>query len=199
MQAAGLSPKSVRTDVGTLQAVFGAAVDSDLLARSPVRPRTLGLRPARKPERPTLTAQELLRLAGAVPPRYRALVLLAGTVGLRWGEAIGLRVGDLDFVRRRVSIRQTVEEVSGHVRVVEATKSEAWRRTFALPAFLVDELAAMSLGIARRPAATISCSSAREVGFSAAASRLASSVPRSKPPASRRRSPSTGSATSPRR
>lgn len=151
MQVAGLSPKSVRTYVGTLQAVFGAAVDSDLLARSPVRPRTLGLAPVRKPERPTLSADELLRLAAAMPPRYRVLVLLAGTVGLRWGEAIGLRVGDIDFLRRRLSVRQTVEEVSGHVRVVAATKSEAGKRTFALPAFLVDELAA-HLG-AHRPGA----------------------------------------------
>ena len=142
MQAAGLSPKSVRTYVGTLQAIFSAAVDSDLLARSPVRPRTLGLAPVRRPERPTLTAEELLRLAGAMPPRCRVLVLLAGTVGLRWGEAIGLRVGDVDFLRRRLSVRQTVEEVSGRVRVVDSTKSEAGKRTFALPAFLVDELAA---------------------------------------------------------
>lgn len=57
-------------------------------------------------------------------------------------EAIGLRVTDVDFLRRRLSVRQTVEEVSGHVRVIAATKSEAGRRTFALPAFLVDELAA---------------------------------------------------------
>jgi integrase len=142
MQAAGLSPKSVRTYVGTLQAIFGAAVDSDLLARSPVRPRTLGLAAARRPERPTLNAEELLRLADAMPPRYRVLALLAGTVGLRWGEAIGLRASDVDFLRRRLSVRQTVEEVSGHVRVVAATKSEAGKRTFALPAFLVDELAA---------------------------------------------------------
>lgn len=69
-------------------------------------------------------------------------MLLAGTVGLRWGEAIGLRIGDVDFLRRRLSVRQTVEEVGGHIRVVEATKSEAGRRTFALPPFLVDELAA---------------------------------------------------------
>jgi integrase len=142
MQTAGLSPKSVLTYIGTLQAIFGAAVDSDLLARSPVRPRTLGLAAARKPERPTLSAEELQRLADAMPPRYRVLVLLAGTVGLRWGEAIGLRVGDIDFLRRRLSVRQTVEEVSGHVRVVAATKSEAGKRTFALAAFLVDELAA---------------------------------------------------------
>jgi integrase len=142
MQSRGLSPKSVRTYVGTLQAIFGAAVDSDLLARSPVRPRALGLETVRRPERPTLTADELVRLAGAVPPRYRALVLLAGSVGLRWGEAIGLRVGDVDFLRRRVSVRQTVEEVNGRVRVVDSTKSEAGKRTFALPTFLVDELAA---------------------------------------------------------
>ena len=83
MQSAGLSPKSVRTYVGTLQAIFAAAVDSDLLARSPIRPRTLGLAVVRRPERPTLTADELLRLAAAVPARYRALVLVAGTVGLR--------------------------------------------------------------------------------------------------------------------
>jgi integrase len=48
----------------------------------------------------------------------------------------------MDFLRRRLSVRQTVEEVGGHVRVVAATKSEAGKRTFALPAFLVDELAA---------------------------------------------------------
>lgn len=142
MQQAGLSPKSVRTYVGTLQAIFASAVDSDLLTRSPVRPRSLGLQAVRKPDRPTLTADELLRLAGAVPARYQALVLLAGTVGLRWGECVGLRVGDIDFLRRCIRVKQTVEEVSGHVRVVAATKSEAGKRSFALPAFLFDELAA---------------------------------------------------------
>jgi integrase len=95
------------------------------------------------PARPTLTADELLRLAAAVPVRYRALVLLAGTVGLRWGECVGVRVGDIDFLRLRIRVEQTVEEVSGHVRVVAATKSEAGKRSFALPAFLVER--------ARRP------------------------------------------------
>jgi integrase len=142
MQQRGLSPKSVRTYVGTLQAIFGAAVDSDLLTRSPVRPRSLGLHAVRRPERPTLTADELLRLASVVPDRYRALVLLAGTVGLRWRECIGLRIGDVDFLRRRIRVEQTVEEVSGHARVVAATKSQAGKRAFALPQFIVDELAA---------------------------------------------------------
>ena len=142
MQARGLAPKSVRTYVGTLQAIFRAAVDSDLLARSPVRTRTLGLKPIVKHERPTLTPTQLRALADAVPPRFNALILLVGTVGLRWGEAIGLRVQDIDFLRRRISVVQTVEEVGGRVEVVEHTKTDAARRSFSLPAFLVDELAA---------------------------------------------------------
>ena len=141
MQTKNLAPKSVRTYVGTLQAIFRAAVDADLLAKSPVRPRLLGLETIPRRERPTLTAEQLLELAGAVPERYRALVLLAGTVGLRWGEAVGLRVGDIDFLRRRISIEQTVEEVAGQVRVVPTTKSDASRRSFTLPTFLVGEFA----------------------------------------------------------
>jgi Phage integrase, N-terminal SAM-like domain len=37
MRAGGLSPKSVRTYVGTLVAIMNAAVDADLIPRSPVR------------------------------------------------------------------------------------------------------------------------------------------------------------------
>jgi hypothetical protein len=37
MRAGGLSPKSIRTYVGTLVAIMNAAVDADLIPRSPVR------------------------------------------------------------------------------------------------------------------------------------------------------------------
>lgn len=83
------SPKSVRTT--SVRSRQSLAPPSTATC-SPVRARTLGLVPVQRPARPTLTADELLRLADAVPPRYRARVLLAGTVGLRWGEAIGLLV-----------------------------------------------------------------------------------------------------------
>ena len=141
MQTRGLAPKSVRTYVGTLQAIFAAAVDADLLTKSPVRIRTLGLDRVVRRERPTLDAAQLERLADTVPARYRVVVLLAGVVGLRWGEAVGLRIRDVDFLRRTLRIEQTVEEVSGSVRVVLATKSDASRRCFSLPPFLVDCLA----------------------------------------------------------
>lgn len=139
---AGRSPKTLRTYVGTISALFAAAVEADLIQRSPVRPRSLTLeRPTRR-HRPTLTPDELQRLVDAVPPRYRALVLVAGVLGLRWSEAIGLRIGDVDFLRRTLTVAQTVEEVGGRVRVVDLTKTDASRRTMSVPSFLIDDLAA---------------------------------------------------------
>lgn len=126
---AGRSPKTVRTYMGTLSALFAGAVEADLIQRSPVRPRSLALeRPVRR-HRPTLTPDELRRLARAMPPRYRALVLVGAVLGLRWSEAVGLRVGDVDFLRRTLTVAQTVGEVAGRVRVVDLTKTDASRRT----------------------------------------------------------------------
>ena len=142
MQATGLSAKSVRTYVGTLQAMFASAVEADVIVRSPVRVRSLGLQTVVRRERPTLTAEQLEALTEVVPNRYAALVLLAGVTGLRWGEAIGLRIGDVDFLRRTVSVSQTVEEVSGVVKVVGATKTAASRRRFSIPTFLAERLSA---------------------------------------------------------
>jgi integrase len=139
MRAGGLSPKSVRTYVGTLVAIMNAAVDADLIPLSPVR--GLHLEPAERRARPTITTQQLYELAGEVPPRFRVLVLVAGVLGLRWSEAIALRVSDLDFHKHRVAVARTVQEVSGRVRIVDATKSEASRRTVSAPAALMEELA----------------------------------------------------------
>jgi hypothetical protein len=51
-----------------------------------------------------------------------------------------LRVGDLDFDENRVSVVRTVQGVSGRIRMVDATKSSASRRTMAAPTPLMQEL-----------------------------------------------------------
>lgn len=131
---------TLRRDVAALRAVLNAAVDADLIVRSPAR--KVALPRVRPPDRVLLSPEELVRLADAVPARYRALVLVAGVLGLRWGEAVGLRVCDIDFLRRTVTVAQVVEEVAGHVRVITGeAKSSDSLRTIAAPAFLLDELA----------------------------------------------------------
>ncbi|MDQ1394502.1 MAG: hypothetical protein QOF30_3479 [Acidimicrobiaceae bacterium] len=119
-------------------AVFNAAVDAEIIGRSPARKAALPR--VRPPEKAHLTAAELLRLAGEVPSCYRALVLVGGVLGLRWEEAIGLRVRHIDFLRRSGTVAQTVEEVAGHLTVVAQAKSEAGLRSMTAPAFLTEEL-----------------------------------------------------------
>lgn len=135
-----VSPATLARDVAALRAVLNAAVDADLIARSPAR--KVALPRVRPPERKLLSPAELIRLADAVPTRYRALVLVGGVLGLRWGEAIGLRACDVDFMRRTVTVAQVVEEIAGHVRVVPGeAKTTGSLRTLAAPAFLIDGLA----------------------------------------------------------
>jgi integrase len=135
-----VSPATLARDVSALRAVLNAAVDTDLIDRSPAR--KVALPKVRRPERQLLTPAELLRLADAVPALYRALILVGGVLGLRWGEAIGLRVCDVDFTRRSVTVAQTVEEVAGQVRVMPGVaKTTGSLRTLAAPGFLIDELA----------------------------------------------------------
>lgn len=135
-----VSAATLTRDVAALRAVLNAAVDADLIGRSPAR--KVALPKVRPPQRKLLTPEELVRLADAVPARYRALILVGGVLGLRWGEAIGLRVCDVDFMRKTVTVAQVVEEVAGHVRIVPGeAKTAGSLRTIAVPGFLIEELA----------------------------------------------------------
>ena len=64
-----VAPATVTRDVAALRAVLNAAVDADLIWRSPAR--KVALPKVRPPERELLSPDELLRLAEAVPARYR--------------------------------------------------------------------------------------------------------------------------------
>ena len=60
----------------------------------------------------TLTPDEFERLLAAVPARHVLLVLTAIETGARWGELIALRPRHVDFLRRTVTIEETIVEVS---------------------------------------------------------------------------------------
>ena len=139
-RAETVSPATVHRDVAALRAVLGSAVDADMIGRSPLRKIALPKR--RAPERSTLEPHELAALVDEMPARFRALVLVAGVLGLRWGEAIALRVRDIHTLKRTITVAQTVEELNGTVRVVPETKTDASRRTIAALPFLIEVLAA---------------------------------------------------------
>jgi hypothetical protein len=116
MVGRGLAPKTVRTDYGVLRAIFSWAFETDLVERSPCR--GIRLPEMSHQARALVSADGVERLADAMPADFRAAVFV-GALGLRQGEVFGLRVGAVDFLRRSLTVRATLNEVDG--RFVEGT------------------------------------------------------------------------------
>ncbi|MFJ5935701.1 tyrosine-type recombinase/integrase [Streptomyces sp. NPDC093071] len=135
---AGAGASSVAKAYALLRAVLMTAVEDRLIRRNPCRIK--GASVASTPERPTATIQEVYDLAGAIQPRYRALVLLAAFTGLRWGELIGLHRRDLDLDAGTLRVRRNVAELHSGERLVKQPKSSAGMRTVAIPAVIVPDL-----------------------------------------------------------
>jgi integrase len=88
-----------------------------------------------------LDENEVAELATALPDRYGSLVIVAAFTGLRWGELAGLRVSDLDLLRRRLTVRSTLVEATEQEPTLGPPKSKASERTITLPRFVAETLA----------------------------------------------------------
>jgi len=78
---------------------------------------------------------------------FGTLVHTLAYTGLRWGEAIGLRVSSLDMLRRRMLVEENAVHV-GHTVIVGTPKSHE-NRSVPFPRFLSDPLAQACNGKAR--------------------------------------------------
>jgi integrase len=134
----------VQTCHSLLRRILDDAVRDKMLASNPAQGVKL---PKRPPSRKVyLTAAQLNRLA-AESGRHRSLALLLGVGGLRWGEAAALRVGDVDFLRRRIELHRNAVKVSN--RIVVGTLKSNRNRTVVLPGFVIDALAQTAAGKSR--------------------------------------------------
>jgi integrase len=94
----GLGTKHTRRNshvYGLLHAVLATAVKDRLLQANPCQIERV-MNPQRKREPVILTVPEVAALAGAVPERLKAAVLVSAWCGVRWGELIELRRRDID-------------------------------------------------------------------------------------------------------
>ncbi|MDQ6617396.1 MAG: site-specific integrase [Actinomycetota bacterium] len=133
------APRTVRRQYGTLRAVFAYAVNADLIARSPCRKINLPAVDALNRRLPG--PDELADLADALGV-YAPMMWLGVLLGLRWGEAAGLRVGRVDLLRSEVTVDEQLTRGKGGMSGSGPPKSDAGRRTLTIPAPLVDVLAA---------------------------------------------------------
>lgn len=90
-----------------------------------------------------LTAEDVGRLAGESDD-HRVLVLVLAYCGVRWGEAIALRVRDIEFLRRRLNVHDNAVQI-GVRHELGRTKSRT-QRSVPVPAFVLDELSVQCQG-----------------------------------------------------
>ena len=104
----GLAPKTIRNAHGVLRAALEKAVRWDLVPRNVA---ALATPPKSKPaEFRTLTVEEARQLGRvAQGNRWAPMLMLALTTGLRQGELLGLKWGDIDLVARVLQVRRQYE------------------------------------------------------------------------------------------
>jgi integrase len=108
--AGGLSPRSIRKYHTMLHSIFKRAVRDQLIVVNPCEHTELPKVIARKTR--TLTPEEFDALIRAVPEQHRLMVETAIETGMRWGELIALRPKHIDFLRRTLTVEETIVEVS---------------------------------------------------------------------------------------
>jgi integrase len=130
-----LAPKTRGHIRGLMATIFRCAERWELIEKNPmelVRVKNS----SKRLERPSvLTAEEFHGLLAQVREPYRTMVLIAGCLGLRAGEIVGLKWADFDFGKSTLLVQRGV--VHGHV---DDVKTEYSRDSVPLSPELVAEL-----------------------------------------------------------
>ncbi|MFT4233425.1 MAG: site-specific integrase [Microbacterium sp.] len=87
------------------------------------------------------TSEEVRRALGAAPEEFRAFVALAAFAGLRLGEAAGVQVGDVNFLRRTLDVRRQVQGATKKTVKITPPKYNSFRLV-PIPTDLAELLAA---------------------------------------------------------
>jgi integrase len=138
LAARGFKPATVVKAYQLLGRTMTAAVNADMVPRSPCR--AVRLPKVEREEMRFLNPAQVAQLADVIDPRYRALVLVAAYGGLRIGELAGLRRRRVDLLRGTVDVAEIVVEVRGEL-YMGPPKTRAGRRIVTLPRSVVEELA----------------------------------------------------------
>lgn len=138
-----ISPSTLNVIYRYVKSIFRMAKLNRVITFNPCD--SVAALPIDKPEPPVLTTDQVHALAAGLPPRYRALPLVAAGSGLRQGELWGLEVDHVDLQNAKIKVSQQAITMSqpGRKRrlVLGPPKTESSRRTVEIAGMAVDALA----------------------------------------------------------
>ena len=134
---APLMPATVEVIYQFTNAIFAAAIKDKVVGTSPFD----GLKRSKiVPKRvapPSL--EQVNAIYAAMPEKYRALVTIGSGIGLRQGEAVALELDCIDFLGRKLNVRQQLICPTGAEAFLRLPKGRK-TRSVALAGLVVDEL-----------------------------------------------------------
>ncbi len=145
-----LSPRTVNHQLTVLKAILADAVDHGHLTANPATKVKALQRPDREDALQFLQPEEITRLLGAAEDPWRTLYYLVFHTGLRRGEALGLKWGDLDLRKGLLHVRRSLYRVpdgKGGYEVKDSPlKTRHSRRTVDLSPAVVETFLAFPAG-----------------------------------------------------
>ena len=131
MNAAGLAPGTIKTRYVNVRSVFRAAVKDRVIGSDP----TDGVRLPRGRRADVAmsipTPEEVGQLMAVADGRFQPFIALCAFAGLRLGEAAGVQLGDVDFLRKSLKVSRQVQRVNGGA--IDDTGAEVWLGARRLP------------------------------------------------------------------
>lgn len=136
--ASGLSPRRVEFIRAVLRTALNQAIKWEMLTKNAA---TLADSPrvTRRPLQVLSPAEAQRLLEAARDDRFEALYAVALSLGLRQGEALGLRWQDIDLSQKRLTVVHALQRIDGKLRLVEPKIARS-RRSIKLPEVIVDLL-----------------------------------------------------------
>lgn len=134
-----LASKTVRNAHGQLYVILAAAITHKYIRHNPCEHTLLPEEDDDRDEMLFLTSEEADRVVRATPEHWRPLIMVLLATGLRWSEAMGLRVRDVDLRTNRLHVRLQTVEISG--RPVDQTpKTKRSKRYVSFQPLIADLL-----------------------------------------------------------
>ncbi|WP_344880790.1 tyrosine-type recombinase/integrase [Zhihengliuella alba] len=140
-KATGLAPATIETRYNLIRQAFKQAVRDRVIAEDPTDGVKLP-RQRRKAAAMTVpTVEQVRRALECAPDWFRTYVAVCAFAGLRLGEAAGLQLKDVDFLRRTISVRRQLQGANNHA-LEEVPPKHQSERAIYIPLRLAEMLSA---------------------------------------------------------
>ncbi len=135
----GLAASTRRTRFNYVRMCFAAAVRARLIRLDPTAPITPPKVPKAETKMRIPAPDQVARALDAAHLEFRGFIAVCAFAGLRLGEAAGVQLGDVDFLRRTLSVERQIQgQVNGRASATSPKYESA--RIIYLPDDLVTML-----------------------------------------------------------